>query len=223
MWQTNELGLATWLVNGQPRWFVDARGGDAGIHVGEDSQSKWFSYGAVGGECLPVADEQYIRRDAYHVNYPQGDATFALRMVFRPIEVNADRLVLETTVSIQTSLLDTHPKIDLDVEGRNVEFYSPDQPSSGRPADAGGTAPISLVKTADRSVAVLLGEQDSPFTTNLSGDSRLRLRLFGEFLEKGVIRRARPWIVLNRSNDEAIETDLVSRWQQLCGSPLPLS
>jgi len=67
------------------------------------------------------------------------------------------------------------------------------------------------------------GPHDQPFTTNHSTDSLLRLRLFGEFLEKGVIRRGRPWLVIDVSGQVPAENRLVSLWQQLCGSPVPLT
>ena len=54
-------------------------------------------------------------------------------------------------------------------------------------------------------------------------DTLLRLRLFGDFLEKGVIRKARPWIVITRGETPPSESELESLWKSLCESPLPLT
>ena len=132
----------------------------------------------------------------------------------------SDLLVLEVTISIQTDLLDTHPRsrcrcivhIRWSVLPRSVKQFG----------DA-GSPPISVAVSEDHFTGVLLGPHDSPFTTNHSSDSLLRLRLFGDFLEKGVIRKARPWIVIDRSGGSASRLQLESWWKQLCGSPLPLT
>ncbi|MEM1070004.1 MAG: hypothetical protein AAGI63_13975 [Planctomycetota bacterium] len=222
MWETDELGLATWVA-GDASWSLNARGGDAGIAVlGEDGQ-RLFEFAAVEDDQLPVADEQFVRRDQWHVNFPQGESSYALRMVFRPLQVDAMQLVLESTVSIQTSLLDTHPKIDLNIDCRDIDSFVPDDPSGDNTLDTKGSAPISVAKNRDVSIAVLLGPHDSPFTTNHSTDTLLRLRLFGDFLEKGVIRRARPWVVIDRSGETPSEEQLTELYRKLCGSPLPLS
>jgi hypothetical protein len=223
MWQTEKLGVATWS-DGSSRWAVDARGGDFGIKlIDGDGTETLLELCAVQQDQLPVADEQYVRGDHWHVNYPQGESSYALRLVFSPIEVSASRLVLEVTVSIQTSLLDTHPKIDIDAMCGDIDSCVPDDPSGDDILDTAGSAPISLAQSEGYAVGVLLGPHDSPFTTNHSTDSLLRLRLFGDFLEKGVIRRARPWLVVDRSGEIPRVEELTELWRRLCGSPLPLS
>ena len=158
------------------------------------------------------------------MNYPQAaGSTYAERLAFMPIQTTKNLIVLEVTISIQTDLLDTHPKIDIDSCCRSIDSHVPTDESGDDEVEGAGSAPISVAASKGHSVSVLLGPHDSPFTTNHSTDSLLRLRLFGEFLEKGVIRKARPWIVVDRSGDPSSEQQLEKWWKQLCGSPLPLT
>ena len=231
MWTTNELGLAIWEANGSA-WYVDARGGEHGIGVisteksGADAfaeTARAVAFPPVDEDRLPIAGEQYVRGDEWHVNYPQGDCSYALRMAFAAIETKGDALVLEVTVSVQTDLLDLHPKLDIEVMCNDIDSFVPSDAFGDDEVRGTGSAPISLAKNRDFSSSVLLGPHDSPFTTNHSTDSMLRLRLFGDFLEKGVIRKARPWIVIQRSETPSSEEQLESIWKQLCESPLPLT
>ncbi len=223
MWFCDKLCVATWR-EGAARWTVDASGGLNEISILDVERAhRWLEFCPVDTDRLPAADEQYVRGNQWHVNYPQGDHSYALRLAFCPIEATASRLVMEVTVSIQTSLLDSHPKIDIDVDCQDIDSLVPDDPWADNTLGTPGSAPISIAKSNGHWIAVILGPHDSPFTTNHSTDSLLRLRLFGDFLEKGVIRRARPWIVIDRSGEAPKESELIERYRQLCESPLPLA
>ncbi len=232
MWTTNQLGLAVWRDHA-PAWYLDARGGEYGVGViattktddgaFEESQ-RFVSLSSVDPDVLPTAGEQYVRGDELHVNYPQAaDSTCAVRLAFKPIQTAKNLIVLEVTISIQTDLLDTHPKIDVDAFCQSIDSQVPTDASGDDEVEGIGSAPISVAASKGHSVSILLGPHDSPFTTNHSTDSLLRLRLFGDFLEKGVIRKARPWIVIDRTADVPSEEQLQKWWRQLCGSPLPLT
>jgi hypothetical protein len=239
MWTTDQLGLAVCRDHASA-WYLDARGGEHGVGVIATTQAdddgafadsrRFVSLSPVDQDVLPAAGEQYVRGDELHVNYPQAaGSSYAVRLAFKPIETAKNLIVLEVRISIQTDLLDTHPKIDVDTFCRSIDSRVPTDPqfptdSSGDDEVEGvGSAPISVAVSKEHSVSVLLGPHDSPFTTNHSTDSLLRLRLFGDFLEKGVIRTARPWIVIDRSADAPGEEQLEKWWRQLCGSPLPLT
>lgn len=230
MWKSNQVGIATWQSEGSP-WNFDARGGESGIGLvvnNEDGPqssqlNRIVSLNPVDQDTLPTAAEQYVRGNRWSVNYPQQESSFALRLAFEPIESQDDLLVLEVTMSIQTDLLDTHPKIDLDALCHDIDSFVPDDPTGDDDVDRSGSAPISVARNPGHYAAILLGNHDSPFTTNHSTDSLLRLRLFGDFLEKGVIRKARPWIVIDRSGRPADEVRMEAWWRRLCESPLPLA
>jgi hypothetical protein len=222
MWNASEteIGLAT-LVVGSRSIQVDARGGTHGISVTTAGASA-VSLCPIDEDQLPIAGEQYVRGDGWHVNFPQGDSSYALRLSFEACEIRSNRVVLEICVSIQTDLLDLHPKLDVEVDCQDIDSLVPSDADGQDTVAGAGVAPISIAKGAGSSVSVLLGAHDFPFTTNHSTDMTLRLRLFGDFLEKGVIRKARPWIVFDldgSADNEALQTT----WKQLCDSPLPLT
>ncbi len=228
MWKTDELGLATWQDD-HCRWNLDARGGKAGVGVVDaeevsagslESASRLVCLSPVDQAELPVATEHYVRGDSYHVVYPQAGGIYELRIAYRMIESDRLTAVLETTIAIQTDRLDSHPQLDIDVPCESIDSIIPSELSSDFDAP---TAPISLGISSGHSVAVLLGPHDHPFTTNHCTDSLLRLRLFGDFLEKGVIRKARPWLVIHRDQDLPSPTQLQQWWKRLCESPLPLT
>jgi hypothetical protein len=237
MWTTEQLGLATWF-DGQSTWCLDVRGGRFGIGLNRANGSssttdsvdrRPFSILPVGDDLLPEASEQFIRGDRYFVNYPQGDSRYAIRLALQPMHSISGTLVLEATVSIQTDLLDSHPTLDLVAFGRELRTIDPSE-SSGQEdwrsevATPGRGAPaISVVRGDEISMAVLLGPHDAPFTSNLSSERRLCLRLFGDFLEKGVIRTARPWIVIEMNCDAHQPQDLRHWHHELSQSPVPLS
>lgn len=223
MWITDKLGLATWTKSGST-WSVDARGGKHGIAVtANDSDQQLVSFSPVDQERLPEAGEQFVRGDQLHINYPQGNGRYAVRLVLKPIESNADRLVLESMISIQTDLLDSHPKIDIDVNCSSIDSIVPSDLSGDDEVEGVGSAPISVAVGNGYCTSILLGPHDRPFTTNHSNDMLLRLRLFGEFLEKGVIRRGRPWIVIDLNGATTPESRLEALLAQLCQSPVPLT
>lgn len=223
MWSTDQLGKAIWSDH-HSQWAFDARGGEHGISIATaDSASRLVSFGPVDQELLPKVAEQYVRGNQWHINYPQGDGRYAIRLVLQPIETTSDQLVIEAMVSIQTDLLDSYPKVDIDIDCQSIDAIVPADPTGDDEVDGAGSAPISIAISQQHCCSVLLGPHDQPFTTNHSTDSLLRLRLFGEFLEKGVIRRGRPWIVIDCSGKATSEDRLVSLWQQLCDSPVPLT
>lgn len=224
MWTINAMGRAEWRSAGAV-WSIDARGGVHGIgaDAADDPIGGAVAFAPVEHDDFPVADEQFVRGDQWHVNYPQGTHSYALRLQLTPIVTTPARLVMEACLSIQTDLLDSNPTIDVDAPCNDIDSMNPDNAIDDTEVTGIGSAPISIAKSSGHTVAVLLGPHDAPFTTNHSTDTRLRLRLFGEFLEKGVIRRARPWIVIDRSGKIPTGDELTTLWRQLVESPLPLT
>ena len=225
MWKTTQLGVGAWSDE-FGELAVDARGGADGIAMGSLNDAVRVQICEVDEEPLPIAGEQFIKEegdgDQWHINFPQGDARFALRLTLKPIESNSDRLVMETCLSVQTDLLDSHPKLDLQVDCNRIESWVPQDKFGKDDVRGPGSAAISTATSGQNAASIILGPQDQPFTTNHSTDMLLRLRLFGDFLEKGVIRRGRPWIVLER-NGRCSDSELERLWNRLRESPLPLA
>ena len=240
MWLTapNQLGIAAWLdrhPDGDSAWLIEARGETSGICFRLGNQSLRL----VSSDDKPLARlaEQYVRGNELHLSFPQEEGlNFGFRIAIEPLLPtqlglpssaagstgedsnvgNPDWMLFEVVVSIQTSLLDSHPTLDLIAEG------------TAESADE-GTLPNSIHQVSFASTTAdsahgngFLSQHDAPFTTDLTEASRLQLRLFGEFLEKGVIRRARPWLLLSRS-DASPNVDLAELWQHLNRRPVPLN
>ena len=242
MWKIKSTGVALWETSGT-NWRFDARGGADGIAClapqgGTFEGGTLFQLQPVGKDQLPIAAEQFVRGDQWHVSFPQGDGSYSLHCVFRPILSDERRLVLETTLAIQTSLLDSQPMIDVRAVGGRLRCFTPtdgaprsessssdkaDQADRGATTNDPHASAVSRVISDAWSLAVLLGPRDYPWTFDLSSAQEIRLRLFGEFLEKGVIRKARPWIVLEREEVASDDRSLVGLWEQLCQTPLPLT
>ena len=220
MWLTapNRIGIAAWQ-SADSSWRIEARGGRQGIQlfVGDES----LSLVASNDRPLPLLDEHFVRGRELHLSFSQGgdDCDFGFRLVIRPAEfgtfrIDANRAVFEMIVSIQTSLLDSHPTLDLLAPAENGVIVR----------DVAGTGNAVHHAGRDRAaVAVVLGPHDAPFTSSIDQPGSLRLRLFGEFLEKGVIRRARPWVIVDRSQGKIDDEWVKSAWNALHESPLPLS
>ncbi|MEO1617160.1 MAG: hypothetical protein AAFV88_15015 [Planctomycetota bacterium] len=218
MWLTapNRLGFAAW-VDGAMAWRLDARGGEHSIQLGGDSHSVQLT--SSDENALPLLQEQFVRGDELHLAFPQveGVNDFGFNLVFRPIassESESTARVLECLVSIQTTLLDLEPTIDIVVP----------EADGSRLADVEAEGVATSFSGNLFSGAVLLGRHDAPFTSVDVSNKQTTFRLFGEFLEKGVIRRARPWLVLeSRANQTCSEPFLQSLLKELQASPLPLT
>ena len=236
MWELNELGIASWTAN-DAICSMDLRGGVAsfGLYpfVGRDESSALakevapISLAAVGDQVLPLASEQYVCQDRLTVNYPQDQAAYAIRLSVEPMKVAKTQLVLELTVSIQTDLLDSHPMLDLVIPGPDATSHVLDaEAENWRQTLQGaslGSDSMHCVESDQMSVGVLLDCHDAPTTKTMSDSDGIRLRLFGDFLEKGVIRTARPWIIIDRSGDALSSDTVMPLYRQLEERPLPLA
>ena len=221
MWNVENETTAS-IETERRSWRVDLAGGESGIRIGDENDES-VAFLPVNNDKLPPISESYIRGDQLHAIYPQQDNSYSLHLVLKPIEKSATRLVLEATVSIETLLLDSHPTLDIVAIGDGFNCVTPSNSSVPASGDAmAGCAGITSVARGKFFGGVVLGDKDFPATLDLSDDEEIRLRLFGEFLEKGVIRKARPWIVIDRSGASPSDSEMTDLWQRLNDSPLPL-
>lgn len=238
MWQIHNDGgagacgtnVGHWHVEGSDReydhqgheltgdWVCCASGGSAGIELGDRSGTLQLAVANVGEDTVPFAGEQYVCGDAWKVDFPQAIGKFSLRLSVRVVQATQTRIIWEPTFSLQTSLLDTAPSLALTARGE------PDERVREVVGDFPDRVSIAACRTREGGqMIVLLGPNDAPSTKDRCSRTRLDLRIFGEFLEKGVIRKTRPWIVMDRSGSGVSETDLADYCTQLCHTPLPLT
>ncbi|MEM8912434.1 MAG: hypothetical protein AAGC97_11755 [Planctomycetota bacterium] len=217
--------LATWSVDSNDPIELHERTGSGGIRVvlGNRGLAELVP---VGDDTWGSADELYARGDSLHCVFGQGQGTYALKVVWRMVSESSHRVILEPTISIQTSLLDSCPVVDLCLTGN---------PDAREPNDDAGSELANRVHAttwnANASSTALLTVGDASTTKeiasgmnsdNLETPAGVQLRLFGEFLEKGVIRKARPWIVFDRDGTALLPSDLRQIAKALDATPLPL-
>ncbi|SMP62348.1 hypothetical protein SAMN06265222_107296 [Neorhodopirellula lusitana] len=219
----SELLVGHCIADGHD-WVCRAGGGTDGISLGDPDGSLHVS--VFGGSSvkpgkldLPVAAERYVRGDEWKISYPQGESEFSLRLSIRIVEATSTRLVLEPTFSIQTSLLDTHPTLLLKAIGGKTAGST--IPNASELGDF--TASTLDLTGGAGSVSILVGPRDTAYATDRSTSDRLELQLFGDFLEKGVICKVRPWIILDRSDVAITSDELLAYAKQLSETPLPLT
>lgn len=203
------------------------------------------------GQTFPPLAEVYIRGRDLIANLPQASGSeFGLNLCHRVVRTTPELIVCETIVTIQTDLLDSHPTLDLvcDSAGRPLENI---ESSGGADEDealisaAGGTrstiAPpaatrldesprpgvcVILLPPSDRAVAEDRSRHaaDQAAAEQAGGSSAappIRYRLLAEFLEKGVIRKARYWTC--RWAEEPSEAAVAELYRELLHIPLPLT
>jgi hypothetical protein len=216
-------------------WCLDVQAGSRGITaqmvVAKGSPESLAI--ELDGGFLPPLKDSFLRGSDLHLNLPQDDlpaqaGSFAaastqpgaiqagmtqagLEAVLSVLRSDADVLVLEAAIGLQTQWLDVHPAVRVQLPFGGTAVMS-ERGSSlvVRNQDSGVSRTASLV--------VLIDERDRWSVTPSTTDG---VRFFGDFMEKGVIRKVQPWFVWSRRViDEAfLETLLAS----LGSRPLPLA
>ena len=221
----NRLGFAAWL-QGDNVWKFEVITSESGRVRGISMQhiDDVTTLTSSDASELPPLKEQFVRGDQLHWSFPQcGDVQpFGFRLVIEPVSSSAanQSVTFQWQVSVETTKLDSHPTLDLVFPQQSASNLS----TSSEPLGA----TFQFHQSGGQTVA-LLGPQDAPFTAQVepeASEQALRLRLFGEFLEKGVIRRARPWISHQSSGKDSSgnegQINAKELLQALAASPLPL-
>ncbi|MEL6104755.1 MAG: hypothetical protein AAFU85_01905 [Planctomycetota bacterium] len=212
MWLTapNRLGMAGWSFEGSfcP---LEVTPGTA-VTLGRDGGAIELSVSASQG--LPELRDQYVRGDDLHLTFPQEEPhQFGIELCIRPLphigSAHAGWLGFEWMVSIQTTWLDSHPTVDLSATGARDSKIAPEG--------------VFQFESEVGRAAVVLGRHDAPFVSVLPNGEATRLRLFGQFLEKGVIRRARPWVLLGHGREGYPQGLIQGAAEALAESPVPLT
>ncbi|MGC3971550.1 MAG: hypothetical protein QM775_30665 [Pirellulales bacterium] len=208
---------------------VDLRRPDAGLHrlaiVGQalahDLRMLAVGVNEASAWELSVA-ESYARGLDLVATYPQTAARpYRVQAYWRFVELPASELLrgaacVELQVSINTSLLDTAPLVEIGDDLGAGEVVVPAALENCatilRPTGAAWSY-VRLVHPVDRGAAT---NHVATLNTNL-----LRLPLFGRYLEKGVIMRTRTHgAIVPRANDEAAAVEI---FKDFLHAPLPLT
>ncbi len=172
------------------------------------------------GQALPPLTDSYLRGDDFVTSFAARPADpCGLSVQVRPVACGEAEAVVELTLAIQTERLDSHPSIRVNIPSENGDAWE-----DSRDLGAGTLGPRRLSGGSGPPLfaSLLLAARDRPAARDQSDAQRLQVALFGSFLEKGVIRKSRPWLVF-RSDRPSTAEELAAWHERLCRSPLPLT
>jgi hypothetical protein len=189
-------------------WSMDGR---------EESKSRLFQIDLRDVPPPRLADA-YVRGDDVVVFYPEHrQQPYSLQLDFRALQSPEMLLGLEVWVSVQTQLLECYPAVQISFRSQSAGLRGP----AGDPG-----APLMIHHQAWTPACTShiwvhpLDAPEASWSETSPGD-RQSVLLFGKFMEKGVIRRARlQWWLGSASLDPA---KVAALRQQFAISPLPLT
>lgn len=194
--------------------------------------------------------DAYVRGNDWVAKFAEDeDRNFGIQLDCRILHSNAESIVFDYWVSVQTPTLSSHPVVGLDFEEMvgtdRVLHYRPEKTSlrdvaviDELPAVAEMTKPcpehsaaLGLRGTQRHPVYTMMmvhptDQRDISWSRASDGDPEkkaadgLRLHLFGEFMEKGVLRRARLRYIASVRSMNADALDHL--YHAFLNSPLPL-
>ncbi len=150
--------------------------------------------------------DAYVRQNDLIAMFPElAPWRFGYQIDMRVLkEAPPDTLAVEIWLSIQTSLLDSHPQLELQLKGERFNTA----------ADKGWTSQSMRMGL----MVHPLDQRDCHIEQR--GDE-LAMRVFGRFMEKGVIRRMRFRLILGQKPESSVFWQ--DRFDEFSKSPLPLT
>ncbi len=188
------------------------------------------------------AREIYVREQDLIAHYLQSpDDNYAFQLDWQLLPVRRPFVGgVELWISIQTNFLDTEPLLEvscLSPDAQPWEMYSHQnltvQDHSGSadvaspatsPAAVHPAAMVCNAKPGTNCTGLWMIEATDQENSQLSSApvaAELRVKLFGHFMEKGVIRRARMRFLLSEAN--VGKAEIAAAYTEFIASPLPLT
>ena len=211
------LEIQSWRAELDPR----APNSGLKIHFGSIPIGQFLKISPKPSHSFAI-QEAYIRQNDLIVRYEQAnDDLYTVQLNWRRLESDIPgALYLEVWISVQTSLLDTHPVIEVrsrtpDAKWRgltlnDLQIEKRDSTVLGQVTKSGVTSVIML----DPSDAHQARRIDDP-------NDEFSLKLLGDFMEKGVIRRARLRLLVVAQ--ELSRSKMIEEFREFTDSPLPLT
>ena len=189
----------------------------------------------------PMSQDCFVRQgDLIAVYPPREMRKFHVQLDYRMLESTSERLLVELWISVQTYLLDNHPVVSVQTpfDALGLDVYNADAAGTlvldEQPLPTLGNANALLVPRmiavaygsfpdTDLSIAWLNHPRDQFDTTwsHATDKQCVEARLFGHFMEKGVIRRARMRCLI--SSQPLNQSHLQEVYDAFITSPLPLT
>lgn len=218
--QTATLSMAGW------QWTLDLAQPQAGLKV----------MPTLGGDCWHLLqitpaprhaceiEDSFARGSDLMIRYGQSESdSFAFQLDLRAVPqsgLGPFQCGLDLWLSVQTQLLDSHPTLEVSNEVSAARWSATD--TEGKPARRDTLAALAC-RTAASSIAIFVHPSDRSQAELLrpTDATSSRVRLFGNFMEKGVIRRGRLRCLVGHAAVEA--NDLSATYASFAASPLPLT
>ena len=167
-------------------------------------------------------EEAYVRENDLIVRYEQsGDDLFTFQLNWRRLESELPgALAIELWISVQTSLLDTHPIVDVRSRATDAQWHglSLDDLS----IEKSDVTAVGLFKKAGVTSLIMVHPTDAHQTKRIRDKNEdFTLRIFGQFMEKGVIRRAR--LCFLSAPGEISRYTMIKAYRAFIDSSLPLT
>ena len=166
--------------------------------------------------------EAYVRQNDLIVRYEQsGDDLYTVQLNWRKLDCAIpNALALELWISVQTTLLDTHPTIEVCSSTPDAQWHG--LTLNDLSIETSDTVVIGLVKTSGVTAMVMIESSDALQANRILGRSNdFTWKILGEFMEKGVIRRARLRIFAVAG--EFARSKIAKQYRLFTDSPLPLT
>lgn len=175
-------------------------------------------------------EEAYVRGSDLISMFDQRDSdSFAFALHHCLLESDNSRVSIESWFSVQTDDLDSEPVLSVSCRSADASYWETMShqeviaDSSGESL-AGSTSPAAIVcQNSEESGIWLIDHGDQQHCELLSSpaEAEQRIELFGHFMEKGVIRRARMRFHL--VDGEASPAVIRELYEAFLNSPLPLT
>lgn len=195
------------------------------LQVARDGDGTAVARLRLPGIALAGDGEQFVCGDELHLHFPESDRhPIGVQMVLMPIEIDQRILVVESVISVNTSLWDSHPAVEVEFAGgaSTGPGSQPAQLHHGRNADGRVCWWLSDHPSSAVATGLLCDARDfNSIDPSATVEQSTVVRFLGGFLEKGVIRRIQPWWIW--SQGPITETARRRVANQLAARPLPLS
>lgn len=175
-----------------------------------------------------TAEEAYIRGDDLIVSFDQTEQDpFAFQLNFRWLGETDGAIGIELWLSVQTDDLDSEPVLQIASaapEGQYWHVLNHGEVVQDTQIPNASSTPAALSSPGDELSGVWLVEQgDQRHAERMSSpaEAEQRIELFGHFMEKGVIRRARMRFYLKRG--DISDAEIKAFYEDFANSPLPLT
>lgn len=177
-------------------------------------------------------EDTFVRGSDLMVRYGQSEADqFTFQLDFRAVaenELGSFACGLDVWLSVQTQLLDSHPTLTVRSHADEAEWsvlniegqLSTDRAPAALTCDNAAASIALFVHPSDRVQAELITRSETRAESCQLG-SACCLRLFGNFMEKGVIRRGRLRCLLSEQPIDRVA--IAATYNMFAASPLPLT